>query len=159
VETLGIGIMNLTAFSPSPKSNSKIDGNQITFGAVDFQPHPPTLVPVFVSLGREMDLMIGSFNFHVGSLGSVRLSGPKNLCPSAGKTTTVANSETSVGSSSEVSSPVSIKPTKSKRDTVEELDEITENLDLEESLDYLNMASNENLDNSNYSDDNFMRCL
>jgi hypothetical protein len=64
--TLGVGIMNSTAFSLSTKSNSKIDGNQITFVAVDFQPHPPTLAPVFTNLDQEMDLMIGSFNFHVG---------------------------------------------------------------------------------------------
>jgi hypothetical protein len=38
---LGIGIMNLMAFSLSSKNNSNIDENQITFGAVDFQPHPP----------------------------------------------------------------------------------------------------------------------
>jgi hypothetical protein len=35
--TLGVGIMNLTVFSPSSKSNSKIDGNQIAFEAKDFQ--------------------------------------------------------------------------------------------------------------------------
>jgi hypothetical protein len=33
--TLGVGVMNLTTFLPSSKSNSKIDKNQITFGAVD----------------------------------------------------------------------------------------------------------------------------
>jgi hypothetical protein len=53
-------------FLPSMKSNSKADGNQITFVAVDFQPHPPTLAPVFTNLDQEMDLMIGSFNFRVG---------------------------------------------------------------------------------------------
>jgi hypothetical protein len=117
--------MNLTAFFPSSKSNSKIDGNQITFGAIDFQPHPPTLAPVFASLDQEMDLMIGSFNFHVGSLGSIRLSDLINLGLSAGNTTIMATSETSVGSSSEVNLPVGIKPTKGI--IVEELDEIMEN--------------------------------
>jgi hypothetical protein len=58
--------MNSMAFSLFSKSNSKIDGNQITFGAVDFQPHPPTLGPVFASLDQEMDLTIRSFNFCVG---------------------------------------------------------------------------------------------
>jgi hypothetical protein len=48
--TLDIGIMNLMAFSLLSKSNSKIDRNQITFGAVDFQPHPPTLAPIFLNL-------------------------------------------------------------------------------------------------------------
>jgi hypothetical protein len=54
--TLGVGIMNSTIFSPSSKSNSKIDGNQIAIVAVDFQKHPPTLALVFASLDQEMDL-------------------------------------------------------------------------------------------------------
>jgi hypothetical protein len=70
--------MNSTAFSLSPNSNSKIDGNQITFGAVDFQPHPPTLTLIFESLDQEMDLTIGSINFCVGSLGTIRPSDPAN---------------------------------------------------------------------------------
>jgi hypothetical protein len=52
----------------------EIDQNQITFGTIDFQPHPPTLASVFARLGQEMDLTIRSFNFRVGSLGSLRLS-------------------------------------------------------------------------------------
>jgi hypothetical protein len=92
--------MNSTAFSPPSKSSSKIDGNQIIFGAVDFQPHPPTLALVFANLDQEMDLTIGSFNFHVRSLGHVRLS--DHLGPSAGKTATPTSSKTSVRSSSEV---------------------------------------------------------
>jgi hypothetical protein len=87
--TLGIGIMNSTAFSLLYNNNSKIDGNQITFGAVDFQPHPPTLALIFASLEQEMDLTIGNLNFHVGSLGSVRLSDPINSGSSAGKTASV----------------------------------------------------------------------
>jgi hypothetical protein len=71
--------MTLTACSPPSKNNSKIDGNQVTFGAVDFQPHPPTLAPVFANLDQEMDLMIGSFSFRVGSLGYVRLSDLINI--------------------------------------------------------------------------------
>jgi hypothetical protein len=42
--------MNLMAFSLLSNINSKIDGNPVTFGAVDFQPHPPTLASVFASL-------------------------------------------------------------------------------------------------------------
>jgi hypothetical protein len=122
--------MNLTTFSLLSKSNSKIDKNQITFGAIDFQPYPPALAPVLSSLDQEMDLMIESFNFHVGSPGSVPLSDLIKLGLSAGKTTIMATPETSVGSSSEVNSLVSIKPTKGSK--VEEIDEIMENLDLEE---------------------------
>jgi hypothetical protein len=53
VGALGVGVMNLTGFSLSSKSNSKIDGNQITFGTIDFQAYPPTLAPVFASLDLE----------------------------------------------------------------------------------------------------------
>jgi hypothetical protein len=125
--------MNSTTFLLLSNSNSKIDRNQITFGAVDFQTHPPTLPPVFANLDQEMDLTIGSLNFRVGSLGSVRLSDPTNLGPSAGQTASASRTETSVGSSSEVNSPVSFKPTKNTKIIVEELDEIMENLDLGES--------------------------
>jgi hypothetical protein len=72
--------MNSTAFLPPSKSNSKIDENQITFGTIGSQPHPPTLAPVFASLDQEMDLTIGSFNFRIGSLGFVRLSDPVIIC-------------------------------------------------------------------------------
>jgi hypothetical protein len=98
---------------------------------------------------------IGSFIFHVGSLGSVCLSDPINSGPSVGKNAAMATLETSVGSYSEVNSPVSIKPTKGS--TVKELDKIMENLDLEESLGYSNRNSDENLDMShNYSEEDFM---
>jgi hypothetical protein len=86
-----------------------------------------------------MDLMIGSFNFRVGSLGSVRILDPVNSGSSVGKTAATATSETSVGSSSKVNSPFSIKPTKGS--TVEELEEIMENLDLVEYLGYSNRSS------------------
>jgi hypothetical protein len=145
------------ALSPSSKRNSKIKGNQITFGTIDFQPHPPILAPVFASLDQEMDLTIGSFNFRVRSLGSVRLSGPENLGPTVGKTTTAATLETSVGSSSEANSPVSIKLT--KESIIEELDKVMENLDLDESSSYSDLGSDENFDESNsYSEEDFMAC-
>jgi hypothetical protein len=85
METLGVGNMNLTAFSLSSSSNLEVDKNQITFGAVDFQPHPSTLTPVFAILDQEMDLMIGSFNFHIGSLGTIHLSDLKKSGPSVEK--------------------------------------------------------------------------
>jgi hypothetical protein len=105
--TLGVGVMNSTAFLLLANSNSKVDGNQISFGTVDFQLHPSTLTPVFASLDQEMDLTIRSLNFCVGSLGSTRLSDSTKSDPSAGKTGTIAISESRVGSSSEVKSPVS----------------------------------------------------
>jgi hypothetical protein len=124
--------MNLTAFSLSSNSNLKVDGNQITFRAVDFQPHAPTLTPVFTSLDQEMDLMIGSLNFCVGSLGPIRLSNLIKMGLSAEKSASAVISESSVGSSSEVKSPVSFMPTENIEDTIEELNEIMENLDLGE---------------------------
>jgi hypothetical protein len=54
-----------------------------------------------------MDLTIGSLNFRVGSLGSIRLSDPAKQDQSASETKTIAMSESSVGSSSEANSPVS----------------------------------------------------
>jgi hypothetical protein len=99
--------MNSTPFSLLANINSKVNGNHISFGTVDFQLHPPTLTPVFASLDQEMDLTIGSLNFRVGSLGSIRLSDSTKLDLSASKTVTIAMSESSVGSSSEVNSPVS----------------------------------------------------
>jgi hypothetical protein len=99
--------MNSTAFSLSANNNSKVDEYQIFFGTVDFQPHPPTLTPVFASLDHGMDLTIRSLSFRVGSLGSIRLSDPTKSDPLAGKTATMAISESLVGSSSEVNSPVS----------------------------------------------------
>jgi hypothetical protein len=119
--------------------------DQITFGAIDFHPHKPTLAPIFTSLDQEMDLTIGSFNFRVGSLGSVRLSDPTKPGPSVGRTV-VATPEASVGSPSKVNSPVSIKP--ARGDTVEELNKIMENLDLEESSGYQDMSSDRNSINS-----------
>jgi hypothetical protein len=132
VGSLGVGVMNLTAFLLSTNNNSKIDGNQTTFGAEDFHPHQPTLTPVFISLDQEMDLMIGSLNFCVGSMGTIRLSDSTRSDPSVEKTAPAAISESLVGSSREVNSPVSFKPMENIEDTIEELAEIMENLDLRE---------------------------
>jgi hypothetical protein len=119
-------------------SNSKVNGNQISFGTIDFQPHPPTLTPVFASLDQEMDLTIRSLNFCVGSLGLIHLLDPLKSDPSAGKTATMAISESSVGSSSEVNSPVSFTNTKNIEDKIEELDETMENFNLgEKSEDFM----------------------
>jgi hypothetical protein len=140
--SLGVGIMNSTAFLLSANRNSKVDKNQIFFGTVDFQPHPSTLTPVFASLDQDMDLAIGSLNFCVGSLGSIHLSDPMKLDPSKGKTVTMAMSESSVGSSSEVNSPVSFTTMENMEDKIEELDEIMGNLDLGEAMDHSDFSQN-----------------
>jgi hypothetical protein len=57
---------------------------------------------------QDMDLTIGSLNFRVGSLGSIRLSDPMKPDPSASEPKTVAMSESSESSSSEVNSPISL---------------------------------------------------
>jgi hypothetical protein len=128
--TLGVGIMNSTAFLLLAISNSKVDRNQISFGTVDFQLHPPTLTLVFASLDQEMDLTIGSLKFHVRSLGSIRLSDSTKLDPLARKTATIAMSESSVGSSSEVNSPASFATMENIGGKIEELNKTMDNLDL-----------------------------
>jgi hypothetical protein len=84
-----------------------------------------------------MDLTIGSMNFCVGSLGSIRLSDPAKLDPAASGTKTIAMSELSVGSSSEVNSLVSFATTENTGEKIEELDETMENLDLGDQLEDL----------------------
>jgi hypothetical protein len=122
--------MDLMAFSLLANSNSKVDGNHISFGTVDFQLHPPTLTPIFASLDQEMDLTIGILNFHVRSLGLIRLSDSTKSNPSASKTMTIAMSKSLVASSSEVNSPVSLAAMEEIEEKIEELDKTMDNLDL-----------------------------
>jgi hypothetical protein len=103
-----------------------------------------------------MDLKIRSLNFHVGSLGSARLSDPINSGPLVGKTTSAARSKSSVGSSSEVNSLVSFKLIENIKNTVEELDEIMENLNLGKSSGYSDKVSNENFDSDHQSAGDFI---
>jgi hypothetical protein len=58
--TLGVGIMNSTAFSLLANNNPQVDEIQIPFGTVDFQPHQSSFVQVFKSMDQDMDLTIGS---------------------------------------------------------------------------------------------------
>jgi hypothetical protein len=104
---LGVGIMNSTTFSPLANSNPEVDEIQIPFGTIDFQPHQSSFTQVFKSMDENMDLTIGSLNFRIGSLGSIRLSDPAKPGPSASESKTIVISESSEGSSSEVNSPVS----------------------------------------------------
>jgi hypothetical protein len=89
-----------------------------------------------------MDLTIESLSFHVGSLGLIRLSDPMKSNPSAGRTVTMAISESLVGSSSEVNSPVSFATMESMKDKIEEPDKIMKNLDLEEAVDHSDFSQN-----------------
>jgi hypothetical protein len=62
------------AFPLVANSNPEVEEIQIPFGTVDFQPHQSSFTQLFESMDQDMDLMIGSLNFRVGSLGSIRLS-------------------------------------------------------------------------------------
>jgi hypothetical protein len=99
VGTLGVGIMNLTAFSLLANSNPEVDESQ------------------------EVELTIGSLSFYIGPLGSTRLLDPAKSGPSASKTKTITMSGSSVGSFSEVNSPVSLAATENMQKKLEEFNE------------------------------------
>jgi hypothetical protein len=138
--------MNSTAFSLSANNNSQAGEIQIPFGTVDFQPHQSSFTQVFESMDQDMDLTIGSLNFRVGSLGSIRLSDLMTVDPSATEPEIVAMSESSEGSSSEVNSPVSLaEATEGK---IAGGDEIMENFDLEVQPEDLTIYHEDNSDQS-----------
>jgi hypothetical protein len=83
VATLGVGIMNSTAFLLLANNSAELDKNQ------------------------EMELTIESLSIFIGPSGSSRLSDPMKQDPSASEPKTAAMMEYSEGSSSEVNSPVS----------------------------------------------------
>jgi hypothetical protein len=56
VGTLGVGVMNLTAFLLLANSNPEVDEIQIPFRTVDFQPHQSSFMQVFESMDQDMDL-------------------------------------------------------------------------------------------------------
>jgi hypothetical protein len=135
VGTLGVGVMNSTAFSLLANSNPEVDKIQIPFGTIDFQLHQSSFTKVFESMDQDMDLTIRSLNFRVGPLGSILLSDPVKLGLSASEPKTVAMSESSEGSSSEVNSPVSLAEVEEGKFTGG--DETMENFDLEVQLEDL----------------------
>jgi hypothetical protein len=102
VGTLGVGIMNMTAFSLLANSSAGIDESQ------------------------EMELTIGSLSILIGPSGSTRLSDSTKPDPSVSEPETVAMMESSEGSSSEVNSPISLGEAQ-----IAEGDEIREKLDTE----------------------------
>jgi hypothetical protein len=66
VGILGDGVMIPAGFS-SPRNNSTILGGKICSSSTDPQPHPPAPLPAVDNFDWEIDLMIESFNFRVGS--------------------------------------------------------------------------------------------
>jgi hypothetical protein len=97
-------------------------------------------------MDQDMDLTIGSLNFHIGSLGSIHLSDLMKTDPSASEPETVAMSESSESSSSEVNSPVSLAEAKERK--IIGGDEIMENFDLEVQLKDLTIYHDDNSDQS-----------
>jgi hypothetical protein len=138
--------MNSTGFSLSANSNPQFDKIQIPFGTVDFQPHQSSSAQVFESMDQDMDLTIGRLNFRVRSLGSIRLSDPTKLGPSASEPETVAMSESLEGSSSEVNSPVSLAEAEEIK--IAEGNKTMENIDLEAQLEDLMICHDDISDQS-----------
>jgi hypothetical protein len=109
--TLGIGIMNLMAFSLLANSNPEVDESQ------------------------ERELTFGSLSFYIGPSGSTRLSDPMKPVPSAGKVERMTASGSSVGSSSEVNLPVSLAVIENLLGKLEEPEEILQEIMMEETVD------------------------
>jgi hypothetical protein len=99
-------------------------------------------------MDQDMDLTIGSLNFCVESLGSIRLSDPAEPGPSATKYKTETMSESSEGSSSEVNSPVSSMEIEAKKREFVEGDETMGNFDLGVQLEDLMISRDDASDKS-----------
>jgi hypothetical protein len=151
VGTLGIGIMNSTAFLLLANSNSEVDKIQIPFGTIDFQPHQSSFTQVFKSMDQDMDLTIGSLNFRVGSLGSIRLSDSVKSGQLASEPKTVAMSESSEGSSSDVNSPVSLTEIEERK--IAGGDKTMENFSLEVQFEDLMICHDDTSDKSTHLED------
>jgi hypothetical protein len=111
VGTLGVGIINSTAFLLLANISAEVDENQ------------------------EMELTIGSISIVIGPSGSSRLSDPTKQDLSASEPETTAMMEYSKGSSSEVNSPVSSG--EAQKGKIVEGDEVMENFNVEVQLEDL----------------------
>jgi hypothetical protein len=138
--------MNSTAFSLLANNNPEVDKIQIPFETIDYQPHQSSFTQVFESMDQDMDLTIRSLNFHVGSLGSIRLLDLAKPGPSASESKTVVMLESSEGSSSEINSSVSFAEVEEGKITGG--DETMENFDLEVQLEDLMICHDDTLDKS-----------
>jgi hypothetical protein len=99
-------------------------------------------------MDQDMDLTIGSLNFRIGSLGSIRLSDSAKPDLLASETKTIAMTESSVGSSSKANSPISFAIVEIVGEKIEELDKTMENLDLGDQLGDLMIYYKDTLDKS-----------
>jgi hypothetical protein len=111
VGTLGVGVINSTAFSVLANSSPEVDEN------------------------KKVELTIRSLSFYVAPLGSTCLSDPAKSDPSTSKTEIITKSGSSVGSSSEANSPVSPAATKNLQEKLEESDETGRKLITEAAMD------------------------
>jgi hypothetical protein len=143
---MGVDIMNSMAFPLLANNNSQVDKIQIPFGTIDFQPHQSSFTQVFESMDQDMDLTIGSLNFHVGSLGLIRLSDPMKTGLSASEPEIVAMADSSEGSSSEINSPVSL--VEAEEGKLVGGDETMKNFDLEVQLEDLMICHDDTSDQS-----------
>jgi hypothetical protein len=109
--TLGIGIMNSTAFLLLANSSPEVNEN------------------------KKMELTFGSLSFYVGPSGSTCLSNPVKSGPSTSKTEIIAKSGSSVGSSSEANSLVSLAATENLQEKFEEPDETGRKFIVEAAMD------------------------
>jgi hypothetical protein len=140
--------MNSTAFLLVANSSPEVEEIQIPFGTIDFQPHQSSFMQVFESTDQDMDLTIGSLNFYVGSLGSIRLSDPVKPGPSASKSKAETMSESSEGSSTETNLPISFMEIETKKRKFAEGDETMGNFDLEVQLKDLMISHDDTSDKS-----------
>jgi hypothetical protein len=99
-------------------------------------------------MDQDMDLTIGSLNFRVGSLGSIRLSDPAKPGPLATKYKTETMSESSEDDSSEVNSPVSSMEIEAEKREFAEGDKTMGNFDLEGQLKDLMISHDDASDKS-----------
>jgi hypothetical protein len=111
VGTLGVGIMNSTAFSLLANSNPEVNEN------------------------KKMELTFESLSFYVGPSGSTCLLGPAKSGLSTSKTEIMAKSGSSVGSSSEANSPVSLAATENLQEKFEEPNETGQKTIVEAAVD------------------------
>jgi hypothetical protein len=137
VRNLGAGVMILAVFS-SPSDNLTIFGGKIRSGSTDLCPQPPTPLSAVDNFDREINLMIGSFNFRVRSICTTRLSDPICLGPLTEISASAAASTSSVGSSGEENlPPIIIDSAESREDLVNLLNGISCDSDDDSSSDLL----------------------
>jgi hypothetical protein len=65
-----VWMLEARSTTSSSSNISTRSGDQVRFGSIIFHPHPPALFPDFYEFSRGVDLVIGSFHFHIGTQGT-----------------------------------------------------------------------------------------